>query len=98
MRPVGQVFKLKTPIDRLKEELVPSFNSVLEDWINNVKRTNFADPNYVLEITCPTPPLKMFIDRISERLDIPVIVGSTLERLWIWQNSRLNPPMASLHI
>ena len=80
MRPVGQVFKLKTPIDRLKEELVPSFNSVLEDWINNVKRTNFADPNYVLEITCPTPPLKMFIDRISERLDIPVIVGSTLER------------------
>jgi len=80
MRPAGQVFKFKTPIDRLKEELVPSFNSVLEDWVNNVKRTNFADPNYVLEITCPTPPLKMFIDRISERLDIPVIVGSTLER------------------
>ena len=80
MRPVGQVFKLRTPLDRLKEELVPSFDSVLEDWVNNVRRTNFADPNYVLEITCLTPPLKMFVERISERLDIPVIVGSRLER------------------
>ena len=80
MKPVGQVFRLKTSPDKLKEELVPSFDSVLEDWINNVKRTNFADPKYVLEITCPTPPLKMFIERIYERLDIPVVVGSPLER------------------
>ncbi len=80
MKPVGLVFKPKTPFDVLKRELIPSFDSVLEDWINNVRRTSFADPNYVLEITYVTPPLKVFIERIAERLDIPGIIGGPLER------------------
>jgi len=80
VKPVGLVFKPKTSFDVLKKELVPSFDSVLEDWINNVKRSSFADPNYVLEITYVTPPLKMFVERVSERLDIPVVVGGPLER------------------
>uniref|UniRef100_A0A7J3ZK20 DUF499 domain-containing protein n=1 Tax=Fervidicoccus fontis TaxID=683846 RepID=A0A7J3ZK20_9CREN len=80
MRPVGQVFRLKTPLDKLKEELVPSFDSVLEEWISDTKRTSFADPGHVLEVTCPTPPLRMFIERVGERLKIPVVVGSSLER------------------
>jgi len=80
VKPVGLVFRPKTSFDVLKKELVPSFDSVLEDWMNNVKRTSFADPNYVLEITYVTPPLKMFVERVSERLDIPVVAGGPLER------------------
>ena len=80
MKPVGLVFKPKTSFDVLKGELTPSFDSVLEDWINNVRRTSFADPNYVLEITYITSPLKVFIERIAERLDIPGIIGGPLER------------------
>jgi len=80
VKPVGLVFRPKTSFDVLKKELVPSFDSVLEDWINNVKRASFADPNYVLEITYVTPPLKMFVERVGERLDIPVVAGGPLER------------------
>lgn len=80
MKSVGLVFKPKTSFDVLWSELVPSFDSVLEDWINNVKRTSFSDPKYVFEITCPTPPLKAFNEKIAERLSIPGIVGGPLER------------------
>lgn len=80
MKPVGLVFKPKTPFDILKTELIPSFNSVLEDWINNVRRSSFADPEYVFEITYITPPLKAFIERIVEGLKIPGIIGGPLER------------------
>jgi len=80
VKPVGLVFRPKTSFDVLKRELVPSFDSVLEDWVNNVKRTSFADPNYVLEITYVTPPLKAFVERVGERLDISVVVGGPLER------------------
>ena len=80
MRPVGLVFKPKTSFDVLKRELIPSFDSVLEDWLGNVKRTTFADPNYVLEITYVTPPFKAFVERIVERLNIPGVIGGPLER------------------
>lgn len=80
MKPVGLVFKPKTSFDVLKRELIPSFDSVLEDWLGNVKRTTFADPNYMLEITYVTPPFKAFVERIVERLDIPGVIGGPLER------------------
>ncbi len=80
MKPLGLVFKPKTSFDVLRMELTPSFDSVIEDWINSVRRTSFADPNYVLEITYVTPPLRAFIERIVERLDIPGIIGGPLER------------------
>ncbi len=80
MKPVGQVFRPKTSFDLLKRELIPSFDSVLVDWISSVRRTSFADPDYVLQITYVTPPLRAFIERIVERLDIPGVVGGPLER------------------
>jgi len=80
MKPVGLAFKPKTSFDTLRSELIPSFDSVLEDWINNIRRTGFADSDYVLEITYVTQPLRAFIDRIVERLDIPGIIGGPLER------------------
>ena len=80
MRPVGKLFKPKISFEVLKEELVPSFDSVLEAWLGGPKRTNFADPNYVLDATYPTPPLKVFVGRIAERLKIFTIVGGPLER------------------
>ena len=80
MRPVGSVFTPKTQFDVLRRELIPSFDSVLADWINGVKRTGFADPDYVLEITYVTPPLRAFVERIVERLGIPGVIGGPLER------------------
>ncbi|RLF01937.1 MAG: hypothetical protein DRJ59_04920 [Thermoprotei archaeon] len=80
MRPVGELFRPKISFEALKEELVPSFDSVLEAWLGGPRRTNFADPNYVLDATYPTPPLKVFVERIVERLNIFTIVGGPLER------------------
>ena len=80
VRTVGLAFKLKKSSEELKRELVPSFDSVIEDWLHMVKRTSFSDPYYVLEVTYVTPPLKTFIERVVERLDIPSLVGSPLER------------------
>ncbi len=80
MKPVGLVFKPKTSFDVLKGELVPSFDSVLVDWINSVRRTSFADPNYVLEVTYVTQPLRAFIERVVEGLDTSGVIGGPLER------------------
>lgn len=80
MRVIGELFKPKASFEALKEELVPSFNSVLETWLGGPKRTRFADPDYVLEVTYFTQPLKIFIKRIVDRLDTFTIIGSPLER------------------
>ena len=80
MRPVGELFRPKISFETLKEELVPSFDSVLEAWLGGPKRTSFADPNYVLDATYPTPPFKVFVERIAERLNIFTVVGGPLER------------------
>lgn len=80
MRPIGELFRLKIPLEALKEELVPSFDSVLEAWLGGPRRTSFANPDYVLEVTYPTPPLKLFVGRIAERLGIFNVVGGPLER------------------
>jgi len=80
VEPVGRVFTLKTSPDRLKAELVPSFGSVLDDWVGGVKRSDFSDSVYVLGATYLTPPLKMFIERVRDRLSVLEVVGSPLER------------------
>ena len=80
MKPVGLVFRPKISFDELRSELIPSFDSVLRDWVSDVRRTNFANPSYMFEITYVTPPLKAFIGRIVERLDIPGIIGGPVER------------------
>jgi len=80
MKPIGVVFRPKTSFEALREELVPSFDSVLEAWLSGIRRTALADPNYVVEITYVTPPLKAFIERIAERLNTFGIIGGPLER------------------
>ncbi|RLE99143.1 MAG: hypothetical protein DRJ59_08220, partial [Thermoprotei archaeon] len=80
MRPVGELFKPKTSFEVLREELVPSFDSVLEAWLGGPRRTNFADPSYVLEATYLTPPLRVIVERIAERLSTFTVVGGPLER------------------
>ncbi|MEZ0346175.1 MAG: hypothetical protein ABWK01_06465 [Infirmifilum sp.] len=80
MKPVGELFRSKVSLEELKEELVPSFDAVLEAWMSGPKRTKFSDPDYVLEITYVTPPLKLFVERVAERLRIPNVVGVPLER------------------
>lgn len=80
MRPVGSIFTLKTSIEDLERELVPSFDLVLDSWVSDVGRTSFADPEYVTEVTYITAPLKALIERIVERLDTLGLVGGPLER------------------
>jgi hypothetical protein len=77
-RPVGEVFQLKVPLERLRSELVPSFDQVLDAWEKQVL-TGYANPSYVFEVTYFTEPLKMFIKRVADYLATPGVFGGSLE-------------------
>ena len=77
-RPVGEVFQLKMPLERLRSELVPSFDQVLDAWEKQVL-TGYADPSYVFEVTYFTEPLRMFIKRVADYLETPGVFGGSLE-------------------
>ena len=80
MRPIGELFTLKARYEELKEELVPSFSSVIKSWIGYPIPTKFRDPEYVYSITYRTEPLKMFVRNISEALKIGKPSGGPLKR------------------
>ena len=54
---LGEIFQLKTTPEKLREELIPSFDAVLESWIKQVKTTDYADPEYFLKVTYLTEPV-----------------------------------------
>lgn len=80
-RLLGEVVKLKVSCEELKGELTPSFYTVIDDWLGNVRRSPFSDPKHVLEITYPTKSLRDFVKSIVEGLSAPGrVVGVPLER------------------
>lgn len=80
MKTVGQVFKLKESLKEIRSELVPSFGKVLKSYLGEPVDTRFKDPNYVTDITFPTQPLRMFVKKILDALEIPVVQGIYLTR------------------
>lgn len=80
VEPVGRVFRLKVSPGDLRAQLVPSFASVLEDWVNGTARTPFSDPSYVLDVTYMTRPLELFLRNVVSGLDGSVVIGGPLER------------------
>jgi len=77
---VGEVFTLKTGLEELREELIPSFDQVLESWVTGVRETSYADPEYFFEVTYLTEPLRLFVNRIIDNLKSVGVVGGSLER------------------
>lgn len=77
---LGNIFTLKSSVEQLRRELIPSFDQVLESWIEEVGLTGYADPNYFLEVTYLTDPLKLFVERITSSLQSHGVSGGTLER------------------
>ena len=77
---VGEVFTLKTSLEDLRGELIPSFGQVLESWVTGVRGTSYADPGYFFEVTYLTEPLRLFVNRIIDNLRSVGIVGGSLER------------------
>jgi hypothetical protein len=80
LKTIGQVFQLKEPFLEIKSELTPSFDEVIRSYLGQHVKTKFKDPAYVIEITCPTPPLETFIKRIIEGLTTPTVQGTYLVR------------------
>jgi hypothetical protein len=76
MKPVGELYQLKAIPEEISSELIPSFSKVIKSWIDNVRETKFADPNYVISITKLTVPLKLFVEKIIENLGLSIIGGS----------------------
>ena len=76
MKPVGELYQLKATPEEIRSELIPSFSKVIKSWIDNVRETKFADPNYVIGITKLTDPLKLFVKKIIENLGLSIIGGS----------------------
>jgi len=77
---IGEGFQLKTTLEELREELTPSFDEVIRGWLGEPVRTKFKDPNYVLNVTHITEPLRILIERIASQLETYSIVGGPLER------------------
>ncbi len=77
---LGEVFSLKSSLEEIRGELIPSFDQVLESWIKDVRGTKYADPKYFLEVTYLTKPLKLFVERISSSLGSVGVFGGSLER------------------
>lgn len=77
---LGDVYSLKSSLEEIRGELIPSFDQVLESWIRDVQGTKYADPKYFLEITYLTEPLKLFVKRISSSLRSVGVFGGSLER------------------
>ncbi len=77
---LGEVFQLKTKPEKLRSELIPSFDSVLESWVKQVRITSYADPTYFLEVTYLTEPLKIFVEKIVSNLESTGVFGGLLER------------------
>lgn len=80
MKAVGQVFQLKESLLEIKSELTPSFDEVVRSYLGQHVKTKFKDPAYVAEITCPTPPLEMFIKKVINGLETPTVQGTYLIR------------------
>jgi len=77
---VGSVFRLRSSLRDLHEELIPRLDQVLEDWLNNIYTTRFAEPSYIREITYITEPFKILIESIINRLQTFGVIGAPLER------------------
>ncbi len=77
---LGEIFSLKSSLEEIRGELIPSFDQVLESWIKGVRGTKYADPKYFLEITYLTRPLQLFVERISSNLRSVGVFGGSLER------------------
>jgi len=77
-QPVGEIFRLKVQPDELRSELIPSFDQVLDSWEKGVLQTRYANPDYVLEVTHFTEPLKVFIERVARYLASAGVFGEAL--------------------
>jgi len=80
LKAIGQVFQLKEPYLEIRSELTPSFDEVVRSYLGQHVKTKFKDPAYVVDITCPTPPLKAFVGRVIEGLKTPIVQGTYLIR------------------
>ncbi|MGB9841558.1 MAG: hypothetical protein ACPLKZ_02410 [Candidatus Bathyarchaeales archaeon] len=80
MKTIGQVYQLKETLTEIKSELTPSFDEVIKSYLGKHVRTKFKDPNYVTQITWPTPPLQIFTKRVLDGLSAPTVQGTYLIR------------------
>ena len=77
---LGEVFSLKSSLEEIRGELIPSFDRVLDSWVSGVKGARYADPEEFFEITYLTRPLRLFIERVSSNLSSVGVFGGSLER------------------
>ena len=77
---VGEIFNLKTSLEEFRNELIPSFDRVLESWINRIREPSYADPKHFLEVTYLTQPLRLFLERVASNLESVGVFGGPLER------------------